>query len=277
MSIARAQAEVGNGRVFARRAFAPVRLALLERAYRACRARRPRVRRRVHEFADRISIWIHDYALFRALKHRFNWSPWETWPEDLAMRSRGSGAARRELAIRSRCTAAGNSSRIGNGQRCAHTRTPRVHSAATWRSRRHATAPRSGRIRRVRSIWTVGAPPDEFNSAWATMGPAAAAMARDASGRAFACGERVRARRAMFDLWRIDHVVGNLSHFFDERGFPRPTGPSSPPKRTHRLRRAKKLCAHCARRSAMRASSLKIWPRAAVGSRFPDPARSSGI
>jgi 4-alpha-glucanotransferase len=35
------------------------------------------------EFQQRNHQWLHDYTLFRALKERFRWSGWATWPDRL--------------------------------------------------------------------------------------------------------------------------------------------------------------------------------------------------
>ena len=34
-------------------------------------------------FAAENRHWLHDYALFRALKDRFEWAGWEDWPAEL--------------------------------------------------------------------------------------------------------------------------------------------------------------------------------------------------
>ncbi len=212
VSIARAQAEVGNGRVVARAVSRPVRLALLERAYRASRVRGgSEFGDEFTSFADRNRDWLEDYALFRALKHRFNWSAWDRWPEDLARRDPAAlDAARRELAgaiamyswwqfiaDRQWTAARAHAHRKGVQLGGDMAFSPARDSAEVWANQAMFDLDR-----------TVGAPPDEFNrrgQRWGLPLPRWHAMRQDGF-RLW----RTRARRAgaMFDLVRIDHVVG---------------------------------------------------------------------
>src|SRR5581483_7426033 len=58
-----------------------------------------RERAAVEEFAERNRRWLDDYALFRALKERFNFVPWEEWPAELREREpQALDAARRAMA-----------------------------------------------------------------------------------------------------------------------------------------------------------------------------------
>src|SRR5579863_5251440 len=96
----RAREAVGRARFVPRAIIRKEKFALLERAYRASRARGGHDESAaLDEFIEANSYWIHDYALFRALKERFNWTDWETWPQEIAHRDPAALAlARRELA-----------------------------------------------------------------------------------------------------------------------------------------------------------------------------------
>ena len=39
------------------------------------------------DFCDKNRYWLSDYALYRALQDHFNGRPWQTWPEDIRMRT----------------------------------------------------------------------------------------------------------------------------------------------------------------------------------------------
>jgi len=212
VSIARAQAAVGGGRVVARAVSRPVRLALLERAYRASRVRGgSEFGDEFTSFADRNRDWLEDYTLFRALKDRFNWSAWDAWPEDLARRDPPAlDAARRELAgaiamyswwqfiaDRQWAVARAHAHRAGVQLGGDMAFSPARDSAEVWANQAMFDLER-----------TVGAPPDSFNrrgQRWGLPLPRWHAMRQDGF-RLW----RTRARRAgaMFDLVRIDHVVG---------------------------------------------------------------------
>ena len=71
------------------------RVAMLERA----KARGwKRDAAEVRAFADENADWLPDYALFMALKRRFDMEPWSTWPEDIrAHRPEAVGRWRKQL------------------------------------------------------------------------------------------------------------------------------------------------------------------------------------
>src|SRR5271156_2448441 len=82
---ARARDAVGRARFVARATIRREKFALLERAYRASRARGGQEEGApIDAFIEANSYWIHDYALFRALKEHFNWSSWDAWPAEIA-------------------------------------------------------------------------------------------------------------------------------------------------------------------------------------------------
>ena len=148
--------------------------------------------------------WLDDYVLFRALKERRRWTSWETWPADLP-------------------------------QRAAATLQPRVHffrylqwiAAEQWSSvREHAR--RCGVLikgdvpfvcgRDSADVWahqdlfdltsSAGAPPDAFSATGQAWGlPLYNWVAMRSSGYAW-WRQRARQARDLFDLFRVDHVVG---------------------------------------------------------------------
>ena len=98
--LARAREAVGRARFVERPIIQSAKFPLLERAYRTARARGAADEHaKFDAFIEANSYWIHDYALFRALKERFNWTSWETWPAEIAKRDPTAlTAVRRELA-----------------------------------------------------------------------------------------------------------------------------------------------------------------------------------
>jgi 4-alpha-glucanotransferase len=80
-----------------RAASAALQLRLLEFGLEQFRASASADRRaRFAAFCRRSAWWLDDYALFRALKERFEWASWETWPAPL--RDRQSDALRDAVA-----------------------------------------------------------------------------------------------------------------------------------------------------------------------------------
>jgi len=163
------------------------------------------------QFARENADWLPDYALFRALKEKYQWSSWHQWPDGLRRREPAAlTAAARELA--------GVIAFYTWLQFVAH------HQ---WRQIREELAQRGVMLggdmafspgHESAEVWTnqdlfdlqrtVGAPPDAFSATgqrWGLPMPDWRRM-RD-RGYAF-IRMRVRRARQMFDLLRIDHVVG---------------------------------------------------------------------
>ncbi|HEY9156607.1 4-alpha-glucanotransferase [Candidatus Binatus sp.] len=208
----RARAAVGKARFVRRSIIRREKFALLERAYRATRARGGRDEAaQLDGFIEANSYWLGDYALFRALKERFNWSGWEAWPAQIAQRDPAAlAAARRELAepiemyaywqfiahrqwSQMRAYASSRGALIGGDLAFS----PRGDSAEVWANQDEFDLSR-----------TVGAPPDDFNpkgQRWGLPIPNWDQM----RARGFKL-LRARARRAssLYDLIRVDHVVG---------------------------------------------------------------------
>ncbi len=210
--LGRARAAVGKARSVPRSIIRREKFALLERSYRATRARGGRDEAaQLDAFIEANSYWIGDYAMFRALKERFHWSSWDTWPAPIAQRDPAAlAAARRELAesiemyaywqflahrqwSQMRAYASSHGAQIGGDLAFS----PRRDSAEVWAHQDEFDLSR-----------TVGAPPDGFNpkgQRWGLPLPDWDQM----RARGFKL-LRARARRAgsLYDLIRIDHVVG---------------------------------------------------------------------
>lgn len=61
------------------------RPAVLREAYKNGYSK---VREEVTDFAEENTSWIYDYALYTALKERFDMRPWYEWPEDIRLRKK---------------------------------------------------------------------------------------------------------------------------------------------------------------------------------------------
>src|SRR5499427_125398 len=81
-------------------AVVPFKIRLLETAWKNFKAgRRQDLRREYDEFCAQQGHWLDDYALFRALKAKYNGAYYLDWPEDLVQRRPDAlASARRELA-----------------------------------------------------------------------------------------------------------------------------------------------------------------------------------
>ncbi|MGD0672358.1 MAG: 4-alpha-glucanotransferase [Candidatus Binatus sp.] len=208
----RARAAVGTARIVPRSIVRREKFALLERAYRATRARGGRAdTAQLDGFLEDNSYWIRDYALFRALKERFNWTSWETWPAQIAQRDAAAlAAARRELAgpiemygywqfiahrqwSQMRAYASSHGALIGGDLAFS----PRRDSAEVWANQDEFDLSR-----------TVGAPPDGFNPKGQRWGLPIPNWDRMRAGGFKLLRARARRASSLYDLIRIDHVVG---------------------------------------------------------------------
>jgi 4-alpha-glucanotransferase len=165
----------------------------------------------VAEFAANHREWLDDYALFRVLKDRFAFAPWEAWPEELRRRDPSALArARVELAqaidryvywqflahrqwaeARARARAAG----VMLGGDLAFS--PARDSAEVWANQELFDLGR-----------TVGAPPDGFNPQGQRWGLPAPRWERIRASRFDLLRKRIRHARELYDFIRVDHVVG---------------------------------------------------------------------
>jgi 4-alpha-glucanotransferase len=208
----RAQESVGRRRTPPRARLRNVKFELLAHAFDSFEQRASPVERaEFGEFCAENHAWLDDYALFRGLKEKFKWKLWESWPDELRRREAGAlGSARRGLAdsIRKYCYWQYLADRQWRDVRgYAKSRgvllggdlafSPSRDSAEVWANQAYFDLTR-----------TVGAPPDDFNpdgQRWGLPMPNWERMR--ASGHQF---WRARARRArsLYDIVRIDHVVG---------------------------------------------------------------------
>jgi 4-alpha-glucanotransferase len=210
--LARAREPVGRARFVSRAIIRREKFVLLERAYRATRARGGRDEgAQLDAFMQANAYWIQDYALFRALKDRFNWTSWETWPADIAKRDPAAIAlARRELADPIEM--------YGYWQFLAHQQWSEMRAYATSHGVFIGGDLAFSPCRDSAEVWanqdefdlsrTVGAPPDGFNPKGQRWGlPLPNWNQMRAQGFKVL---RARARHAstLYDLLRIDHVVG---------------------------------------------------------------------
>ena len=186
------------------------RLELLDEAFDHFRARGDE-RAAVRDFAERQREWLDDYALFRALKDRFDFAAWEQWPDEFRWRDPGAlDQAKAELATaidkyvywqflahrqwaELRTYARANGVMLGGDLAFS----PARDSAEVWANQELFDFQRS-----------VGAPPDDFNPEGQHWGLPTPRWDRiRASGFAL-LRRRIRHARELYDLIRVDHVVG---------------------------------------------------------------------
>jgi 4-alpha-glucanotransferase len=210
--LARAREAIGRRRFVERPIIRREKFALLERAYRASRARGGRDDgAQLDAFIEANSYWIHDYALFRALKDRFNWTSWETWPAEIAKRDPAAlELARRELAdaiemygywqyiahrqwSEMRAYASSHTAFIGGDLAFS----PCRDSAEVWANQEEFDLSR-----------TVGAPPDGFNPKGQRWGLPLPNWKQMRAHGFKVLRQRARHASTLYDLLRIDHVVG---------------------------------------------------------------------
>ena len=188
-----------------------VRLELLEAAFKHFTAHGTE-HAAVEEFAARNRDWLDDYALFRALKQRFNFASWEQWPE-LSLRRREADSlaqARRALEgpilkyIYWQFLAARQWDEVRNYARTRGVMLggdlaflPGRDSAEVWANQEFFDLERS-----------AGAPPDAFNPTGQRWGLPAPRWERMRAEGFPILRRRVSHARKRFDLLRIDHVVG---------------------------------------------------------------------
>lgn len=189
-----------------------IRLPLLKAAFEHFQAQGdPGEHRRFESFAADNREWLDDYALFRALKERFRWSSWESWPIALARRDPRALA---ELAA----------------ELDTELRMYRYWQYLAWRQWRALDSVRKrfdvkigGDLafcpaRDSADVWshqelfdldrTVGAPPDAFSETGQRWGLPLPNWQRMAADNFKWWRMRARQTAEMFDLVRIDHLVG---------------------------------------------------------------------
>jgi 4-alpha-glucanotransferase len=211
-ALRRAHEELGGERSPPRDRMRLVKLGLLQRAYRWFRDKGDDAERaRLAEFEHRNARWLDDYALFRALKEQFEWRAWQQWPAALRDReAEALAAARRKFGdasamyrywqfladaqlgrIRAEFAAAG-ASLVGD-----LAFSPGLDSAEVWANQDQFDLSR-----------LVGAPPDAFNPAGQRWGLPMPNWERMRAAGWSLLRARMRRARELYDLVRIDHVVG---------------------------------------------------------------------
>ncbi len=191
----------------------------------------PDDRRAFEEFEHCNREWLHDYALFRALKEKFRWSEWASWPDGLNRRAPSTlKAAAREFAQETstysyiqfvahrqwyevRAELAQRGVMLGGDLAFS----PACESAEVWANQEMFDLAR-----------TVGAPPDAFSKdgqRWGLPMPDWARMRADGFSL---IRTRIHHARELFDLLRIDHVVGLFRTYAFGIG-PVATGAFDPP------------------------------------------------
>ncbi|MGH7915684.1 MAG: 4-alpha-glucanotransferase [Candidatus Binataceae bacterium] len=186
------------------------RLELLEAAYRHFTAHDDE-RAAVRDFAASSREWLDEYALFRALKDRFDFAAWEQWPDGLRQREPGAlDRAKAELEteigkyvywqflahrqwteLRAHARAVG----VMLGGDLAFS--PARDSAEVWVNQELFDPERA-----------VGAPPDSFNPLGQRWGLPAPRWERIRAGGFALLRKRIRQACELYDFIRVDHVVG---------------------------------------------------------------------
>jgi 4-alpha-glucanotransferase len=176
----------------------------------------PEDRRAFEEFAHRNREWLEDYALFRALKEKFGWREWVSWPDGLNQRAPSSlKAAAHELAQ--------EISQYSYIQFVAHRQWQQVRVELAQRGVLLGGDLAFSPARESAEVWanqamfdlarTVGAPPDGFSKDGQRWGlPMPNWMSMRADGFSL-IRKRIRHACELFDLLRIDHVVGLFRTF----------------------------------------------------------------
>lgn len=189
-----------------------IKMPLLGAAFEHfCRHGSVQERRGFDDFTARNRQWLDDYVLFRALKERFSWVSWEDWPPELAGREPQAlarvgaemaqtlamyryfqflacrqwddlSSMRKTLGLRI----------IGDLAFC-----PSRDSADVWANQELFLLERS-----------VGAPPDDFNLKGQRWGLPMPNWPRMAADDFKWWRMRTRFAAGLFDLLRVDHVVG---------------------------------------------------------------------
>ena len=171
----------------------------------------PGDRRAFEEFEHRHREWLQDYTIFRALKEKFRWSEWSSWPDGLNRRDPGAlKIAARELAheiftytyiqfvahrqwSQARAELARRGVLLGGDLGFS----PARESAEVWANQEMFDLAR-----------TVGAPPDAFSKNGQRWGLPMLNWARMRAAGFSLIRTRIRHARELYDLLRIDHVVG---------------------------------------------------------------------
>lgn len=173
----------------------------------------------VARFAEEHRDWLDSYALFRALKEQFRWAEWSKWPHQLARHEEGAVVkAQHELADRI--------ATLKYFQYVAHRQWIKTRTQLLTRGVFVGGDLAFSGARQSAEVWAnqemydpdraVGAPPDAFSAEgqrWDLPMPDWQRM-RQSGFRLLRA--RIRHARELYDLLRVDHVVG----LFRTYGYP---------------------------------------------------------
>ena len=186
------------------------RRELLEAAFRHFTAHGAE-RAAVTDFAARHREWLDDYALFRALKDRFDFAPWEQWPDELRRREP-------DALDRAKAELAPLIDKYVYWQFLAHRQWAEVRAHARARGVMLGGDLAFSPARDSAEVWanqelfdlerTVGAPPDGFNPQGQHWGLPAPRWERIRADGFALLRKRIRHARELYDFIRVDHVVG---------------------------------------------------------------------
>ncbi len=208
----RARAQLGGRRTIPRAELRALKLPLLARAFAHFRHHGGTPERdAVEEFAAENRHWLPDYALFRALKDRFDWQDWKQWPVGLRdFEHEPVAAARDEFAepiamysywqfLAHRQWTAARAELAQSGIRLIGDMAflPAIDSADVWANQSLFMLDR-----------LVGAPPDAFSAKGQRWGLPMPNWPRMRADDLRWWRERARSSARLFDAMRIDHVVG---------------------------------------------------------------------
>lgn len=219
------------GEILPRAVVRDAKLSLLAEAWRSFRQRHlaePSERGRCFtHFVEEEGGWLHDYALFRALKERHAWRCWDEWPGPLRNREPAAlQQAAEELA-----------------ERIAFFRFVQWLAFEQWGEVRskvnqmgvllkgdlpfvigHDSADGWVHPELFVAGWEIGAPPDEFSASGQKWGLPLYDWPRAIESDFAWWRARVRRAAGLYDLFRIDHIIGVF------RTYAIPTSPDQPPR-----------------------------------------------
>ena len=188
-------------------------------------------RRRFRAFLQGRGAWLDDYSLFRALLEENDWRSWRDWPE--ALRRRDPIAleeARARLESRTRL--------FEYLQFVAEEAWQRVRAAARRRGVALMGDLPFAPSENSADVWahpevfdvsrSIGAPPDEFSASGQRWGlPMIRWNELRRSGWRW-LRQRVRRMAELYDLFRVDHVVGLFRTFYFVGDSPGDFDPAAP-------------------------------------------------
>jgi 4-alpha-glucanotransferase len=208
----RARAQVAGRRSIPRTELRALKFPLLAAAFAHFQAHGEAAEQaEFKEFTADNHHWLDDYALFRALKDRFNWADWKQWPEDLrGFKLEAIAAARKELdqpiamyrywqflARRQWTQTRAEMATMGAGLIGDLAFLPSHDSSDVWAKQHLFMLDR-----------LVGAPPDAFSAKGQRWGLPMPNWPRMRANNFEWWRHRARHAAHLFDMVRIDHVVG---------------------------------------------------------------------